>query len=95
MTETPVLPKLDLPVVNDADVKPVRNAQGRKEWGIDKHNKDEYWFDDRIHTLGNYGFWGAVHAAVAPISTKIIDVVAYDGVDIRLQVSYRRATTRK
>jgi hypothetical protein len=59
----------------------------RKQWGIDNTQENEYWYDSRIHTLGNVGFWGAVHAAMAPISTKIIDVVAYDGIDIRSLVS--------
>ena len=39
-----------------------------------------------IHTLGNSGFRGAVHAALAPITTKMIDVLAYEGIDVRQQV---------
>lgn len=39
-----------------------------------------------IHTLGNVGFWGAVHAALAPLSTKLIDVLAYGGKDVRQMV---------
>jgi hypothetical protein len=62
------------------------NNVRRPKWGIDNTFPEEYWFDDRIHTLGNHGFWGAVHAAMAPISTKIIDMAAYDGIDIRKQV---------
>jgi hypothetical protein len=62
------------------------NHVRRPKWGIDNTFPEEYWFDDRIHTLGNHGFWGAVHAAMAPISTKIIDMAAYDGIDIRKQV---------
>lgn len=46
----------------------------------------EYWNDSRIHTLGNCGFMGAVHAAMAPLSTRLIDDVAYKGVDIRKTV---------
>jgi hypothetical protein len=63
------------------------HAQVRKRWGIDNAEENEYWYDSRIHTLGNAGFLGAVHAALAPLSTKIIDVVAYDGRDIRSLVS--------
>lgn len=63
-----------------------RNAAARKKWGLDNKHEEEYWFDYRIHTLGNVGFGGALHAALAPISTKIIDMVAYDGIDIRAQV---------
>jgi hypothetical protein len=62
------------------------NHVRRPKWGMDNTFPEEYWFDDRIHTLGNHGFWGAVHAAMAPISTKIIDMAAYDGIDIRKQV---------
>lgn len=52
----------------------------------DARNPVEYWFDQRIHNLGNNGVMGALHAAVAALSTKLIDVLAYDGVDIRQQV---------
>lgn len=64
-----------------------RHAQDRKPWGVDNTHPSEYWFDDRIHTLGNVGFLGALHAAIAPISTKLIDHLAYEGVDIRQQVA--------
>ena len=62
-------------------------TKSRTKWGTDYDHPEEYWFDDRIHTLGNTGFSGAVHAALAPFSTKIIDVAAYHGVDVRLKVS--------
>jgi hypothetical protein len=39
-----------------------------------------------IHTLGNIGFWGALHAALAPLSTKMIDLIAYEGIDVRQAV---------
>jgi hypothetical protein len=61
-------------------------SKTKKKRGMDKEYPDEYWFDDRIHNLGNRGFLGAVHAALAPISTKLIDITAYHGVDMRLQV---------
>jgi hypothetical protein len=64
-----------------------RTPTVRQKWGIDKDHANEYWFDARIHTLGNVGFLGAVHAACAPITTKLIDVLAYDGIDIRQKVS--------
>lgn len=47
----------------------------------------QYWFDDRIHTLGNTGLGGGLHAAIAPVSTRIIDRVAYNGVNVRKYVS--------
>lgn len=31
-----------------------------KKWGVDNANEEEYWYDSRIHTLGNRGFFGAV-----------------------------------
>lgn len=60
-----------------------RKVVHRSKWGVDNAHPDEYWFDNRIHTLGNVGFFGGLHAAMAPASTKLIDLVAYDGVDIR------------
>lgn len=58
----------------------------RRKWGVDNEQDREYWFDSRIHVFGNSGFWGAFHAAVAPLSTHWIDIVAYNGVDIRQRV---------
>ncbi|GAX24110.1 hypothetical protein FisN_9Hh363 [Fistulifera solaris] len=51
----------------------------------------EYWFDQRIHSLGNTGPTGALHAAMAIGVTKLIDFVAYDGVNVRKQVCGRLA----
>jgi hypothetical protein len=42
-----------------------------------------YWDDPRIHNFGN-NTW--IAAATAPIVTKIIDVAAYDGVDLRKKI---------
>jgi len=47
----------------------------------------EYWFHNKIHSFGNTGFLGAVHAACAPIATKLIDLLAYDRIDVRSVVS--------
>jgi hypothetical protein len=77
-------PNVDL--VDDTKTS-LRHALDRKKWGIDKDHANEYWFDKRIHTLGNTGFGGAFHAALAPVSTKLIDLAAYDGKDIRQDVS--------
>ena len=65
----------------------LRHATERKRWGIDNTNIDEYWNDPRIHSLGNVGLGGVVHALLAPFSTKLIDVLAYDGADVRHLVS--------
>lgn len=45
-----------------------------------------YYFDNRIHNIGNIGFGGWFHAQVSPFATKIIDKIRYDGIDIREQV---------
>eukprot|EP00980_Cylindrotheca_fusiformis_P021393 scaffold8259_cov143-Cylindrotheca_fusiformis.AAC.11 len=42
-----------------------------------------YWFHPSIHSLGNHGPLGSLHAVVAPLATKMIDVAAYDGENIR------------
>jgi hypothetical protein len=65
----------------------VKKAVVHKKWGVDNSHEAEYWFDARIHTLGNVGFTGALHAASAAFATKVIDVNAYNGVDVRQQVS--------
>lgn len=75
----------DSPVIKPKP--PARIATTHKRWGVDNNMEDEYWYDSRIHTLGNHGFLGAVHAALAPVSTKMIDNLAYHGVDIRKQVA--------
>lgn len=49
--------------------------------------KFEYWDRPDIHTFGNTRLGGAIHAAMAPIATKIIDVRAYGGVDVRKKIS--------
>jgi len=48
----------------------------------------EYWNDPRIHNLGNTGLGGIIHANIAPIVTKIIDYIAYDGRNIRKEIYY-------
>lgn len=45
-----------------------------------------YQFDPRIHTLGNIGTGGKIHAVMSPLCTWLIDKVAYDGTDIRTLV---------
>ena len=50
--------------------------------------KYEYWDRPDIHTFGNTRGGGALHALMAPIATKIIDIRAYGGVDVRKNVRY-------
>lgn len=49
-----------------------------------------YWADSRIHNVGN----GRFHASVARLATKIIDIVSYDGRNIRNEIisEYARGT---
>ena len=44
----------------------------------------EYWIDPRIHGFGNVGFGGMVHAFVAPLFTKALDLFAYKNRDVRV-----------
>lgn len=78
---------LTAPAKISTTTKIMRHANKHKRWGVDNQQENEYWLDSRIHTLGNCGFWGGVHAALAPISTKMIDNIAYQGVDIRRMVN--------
>ena len=42
-----------------------------------------YWNDPRIHTFGNIGSSGALHASMSPLFTKMLDTVAYNGINLR------------
>jgi len=81
----------------ELQVPPRRHAVRRKKWGIDNDDTAEYWFNNKIHTFGNTGFWGGLHAFVAPVATKIIDVVAYNGKGARdvIAENLRAATSLK
>jgi SAM-dependent methyltransferase len=46
-----------------------------------------YPFDPRIHNMGNIGTRGAIHAELAPIFTKLIDIKAYSGRNIRQEIT--------
>lgn len=70
----------------------LRPSVSKLTWGVDNEYPEEYWFDTRIHELGNTGFWGAVHAAVSPLATKVVDVVSYHGVDVRQQLAQELST---
>lgn len=64
-----------------------RHPIERKKWGVDKEQMTEYWFNSRIHTFGNTGILGGLHAALAPMATKMIDDLAYKGVDARVHLA--------
>jgi len=42
-----------------------------------------YPYDPRIHNFGNIGLGGKIHALLARPITRLIDIIAYDGDDIR------------
>jgi len=76
------------------EVKPVRSVAGdvapplrNQILGTEVPCLHEYWSRPDIHTFGNMGFGGAFHAAMAPLATKLIDLKAYDGVDVRKKIS--------
>lgn len=49
-----------------------------------KHPKKfRYWDDPRIHNLGNNNL---IHALIAPISTKLIDIISYNNINVRQQI---------
>jgi len=47
----------------------------------------KYWFHPKIHTFGNTGFLGAIHAALAPLVTKLIDFSAFFGENVRITIA--------
>ena len=45
-----------------------------------------YYYDRRIHNLGNLGFSGMIHAESALLSTWVIDRIRYNGINIRKEI---------
>ena len=74
-----------------ASICAMLNSQKRssKPVKIDKAEKDypllakKYWFDPRIHSFGNVGIGGILHAFIAPVFTYLLDVFAYNGTRVR------------
>jgi hypothetical protein len=52
----------------------------------DSLRSSQYWFHPAIHTFGNVGFTGGVHSVAAPLATKIIDTLAYEGRSVREEI---------
>ena len=48
-------------------------------------------FHPRIHVFGNVGMWGNVHAEVAWATTRLIDLVAYKGRNVRKEIATEMA----
>ena len=45
-----------------------------------------YYYDNRIHSLGNIGIGGKIHSELSPFSTKVINYLRYNNVDIRKEI---------
>jgi len=45
--------------------------------------KPKYYYDPRIHNMGNVGLGGQLHSLLAPYATKLIDDKCYNSVNIR------------
>ena len=45
-----------------------------------------YPYNPNIHNFGNVGFKGRIHAELAPLFTKVIDIKAYNGRNIRQEI---------
>lgn len=54
-----------------------------------------YWFDRRIHNMGNGGIAGGLHAILTPMFTHIIDSAVYDGWDVRRDLLTSRLAQRR
>ena len=48
--------------------------------------KNIYPYDPRIHNMGNIGILGKIHAECAPFFTRGIDILAYNGENIRQSI---------
>ena len=49
------------------------------------------WRDPRIHSFGNQGVWGGLHAGIAPFFTWMLDKSAYGGVNVREATAFQLA----
>tara|TARA_Y100000591_G_scaffold332494_1_gene370030 strand:+ start:604 stop:1245 length:642 start_codon:yes stop_codon:yes gene_type:complete len=54
--------------------------------GLSFSIKRPYYYDRRIHNLGNIGFPGMIHAESALLSTRIIDKLRYNNTNIRKEI---------
>lgn len=45
-----------------------------------------YQFNPKIHNFGNIGLGGFIHAEIAPFSTRLIDILAYEGRNVRKEL---------
>ena len=45
-----------------------------------------YYYNPKIHSLGNIGVGGKIHAFTAPFARRMIDHISYKGVNIRKDI---------
>lgn len=45
-----------------------------------------YYYNPKIHSLGNIGFSGKIHALVSPFARMMIDQISYKGINIRKNI---------
>ncbi len=64
---------------------PIRNWVANKFIPQNTH-VEEWWYNPVIHSFGNIGIGGTIHATVAPFVTKLIDEKAYKGRDVRQEI---------
>ena len=55
---------------------------------VEGYKQFNWYYDNRIHTFGNIGLGGKFHAFMAPHTSKIIDKISYNNVNVRLQSLY-------
>ena len=86
MKDMPITLTLSQSGITTKLIPPRKDAMPRTIFGLD-NMPTEYWFNNKIHTFGNTGMWGGVHAALAPFATRVIDDAAYEGKNARSIVS--------
>ena len=45
-----------------------------------------YYYNPKMHSFGNIGFGGKIHATIAPYASRAIDILRYDGRNIREEI---------
>lgn len=60
-----------------------RSRDGRMVSLVGYESPVPYWDDPRVHNFGNNN---PISAIFAPLATKLIDIAAYDGVDLRRKI---------
>ena len=53
----------------------------------DPLTSSQYYYNPKIHNFGNIGISGKIHAELALIATKTIDIIRYDGRNIREEIT--------